>query len=238
MPLKSIISASFLGFVRLQNCVQICLSGNVTALQKHVDFQPGPDWMLPRKPWLVSATAKRENVCSWGKKGVRILSLALHWFLQSSLLTCLLSTAPILPNSVRLLIPRCSNLTPSLPIQKGKKPLMTAKLFGFIYIIFLFTYFHPCLKIRISLIKTFTTFLCEKLEYLSMIKTIVLPGASFWDRMSHAYLNDTCSLVCHNPHYSLLYPTVRLSIGFSFSTLLSLLFFFVVQRYFSLPMYL
>lgn len=50
---------------------------------------------------------------------------------------------------------------------------MTAKLFGFIYIIFSFTYFDPCLKIRIYLIKTFTTFLCEKLEYLSMIKTIV-----------------------------------------------------------------
>lgn len=121
---------------------------------------------------------------------------------------------------------------------EGKKPLMTAKLFGFIYIIFLFTYFDPCLKIRICLIKTFTTFLCEKLEYLSMIKTIVSPGAIFWDRMAHAHLNDTCSLVCHNPHYSLLSPTVRRSTGFSFSTLLSLLFFFVVQRYFSLPMYL
>lgn len=115
---------------------------------------------------------------------------------------------------------------------------MTANLFGFTYIVLLFIYFDQCLKIRIYLTKTFTVFLFEKLEYLSITETIFSHGAICQNRMANAYLNDTCSLVCRNPHYSLLSPTVRLSIKFSFTTLLSFLFFFTMEKYFSFPMYL
>ena len=57
---------------------------------------------------------------------------------------------------------------------------MTAKLFGFTYMvyvcmylfIYLFIYFDRCLKIRLYLIKTFTALLFEKLEYLAITETI------------------------------------------------------------------